>query len=163
MFSLNVDWQDEKWDFVGRDCYSDKQIENDPDLGQPMMNYAYPLENFSGETNIIKKINKRTGCTVVYDREIEEYYLAWTGGGMDLSQDIALAYMIAQGFIEWDLVDEVYTHAPLSISETNYIKIMKELLRQHEINESNAKRYQEEIKKHLEELKAKQKERKLKV
>lgn len=114
-------------------------IIEDPDAGIPMMNYAYPLEVTPDEATI-KKIVKETNCTVVYNNEEDNYYLALTGGGMDLSQDIALAYMIAQGFIEWDFLSSVYLTNPLSVSKKDFKKILKEAIRQFKIVKANATR-----------------------
>ncbi len=143
MFSIHVDWQEAfingKWDFVGRDSLSFKTQDEDPDAGIPMMNYAYPLETTPDDATI-KKITRDTSCTVVYNNEEDQYYLALTGGGMNLSQDIALAYMIAQGFIEWDLLSSVCLTNPLSVGKENFKKILKEAIRQFEIVEANAKR-----------------------
>ncbi len=53
---------------------------------------------------------------MVMKKDTEEYFLALTGGGMDLSQDIALAYIIAQGWIPTALAYEVSTQPELSVS-----------------------------------------------
>lgn len=59
----------------------------------PMMNYYYPLyhrDSFGPED--AKKINHLPLC-IIYFTESEEYALALTGGGMDLSWQICEAYM----------------------------------------------------------------------
>lgn len=153
MYSIHANWEDEKWYFVTQSVYSDKKLEEDPDLGIPMMNYAYPIEHFDGNESIIKKVNEQTACCIVYDTEEEEYYLALTGGGMDLSQDIAKAYMIVQGFIEWDLLDEVYLYSPLSVSKFWYKKILREAKRQYKINRDRAITKLEQIEGYLAKIK----------
>ena len=62
-------------------------------LNTPMMNYYYPLyhrDSFDSED--AKKINHLPLC-IVYFIESEEYALALTGGGMDLSWQICEAYI----------------------------------------------------------------------
>jgi hypothetical protein len=49
-------------------------------------------------------------------KDTEEYFLALTGGGMDFSQNIALAYIIAQGWIPIALAYEVFTQLELNVS-----------------------------------------------
>lgn len=154
MFSRMVDWReavqesydssDPEWSFVGVDSYSEKQKEDDPDVGFPMMNFAYPVFGNIND-DAIKKICRETNCTVVFNNHEDRFYLALTGGGMDLSQDIAKAYILAQGYIEWDFIDAVYISAPLSVSEYWYRKILRELKRQFKIKSENASYEHERI------------------
>lgn len=134
MKSINVDWsgayESGEWSFIGRDLsYTEQEQEDDPDAGVPMMNYAYPLY-FTPSDEAIIKVTKRTNCTVVYNDEEDKHYLALTGGGMDLSQDIALAYIWTDGVIDWDMLDDVYITSPLSVSSANFKLILKHLRRQ---------------------------------
>lgn len=142
MRSIYVDWSraygSDIWDFVGRSVLREKEQDEDSDRGYPMMNYAYPLDYFNGDETIIKRIVRETNCTVVYNTQEDTYYLALTGGGMDLSQDIAKAYMIAQGYIEWDMLHDVSINGPLSVSPFWYRKILRELKRQFAIEIANA-------------------------
>lgn len=158
MFSIHVDWQDEKWNFVGQSVYnshyeelSKKEQEKadyyeDNERGMPMMNYAYPLHHSIDEDKILD-IVENTNCTVVEDSDTGEYFLALTGGGMNLSQDIALAYIKAQGFIEWDLIDDVYFRSPLSVRGEDYKLIINDLKERYTIQAERAKEKLEEIKK----------------
>jgi hypothetical protein len=106
---------------------SRKEKDNDPDAGYPMVNCAYPLEYFNGDEKTIRRITRNTNCTVIYNFDEGRYYLALTGAGMDLSQDIAKAYMLAQGFIPWDMLYDVYKAGPLSVSKTWYQTILLQL------------------------------------
>ena len=116
--SINVDWseQDEKWENTGRNLmesncehedgvrhsgYCEKCDINE-DSCYPMMNYAYPLETTPDNKKVIE-VCRETNCTVMYNDEEDSYYLALTGGGMDLSQDIALAYNILETWIPLEL------------------------------------------------------------
>jgi hypothetical protein len=59
----------------------------------PMMNYYYPLPDFKMDvTEAAKKIVHLPLCIVQFT-DTEEYALALTGGGMDLSWEICSAYM----------------------------------------------------------------------
>jgi hypothetical protein len=67
------------------------------------MNYAYLLTIEPSEEAIYKVVSE-TNLTVMYNTEENAYYLALCGGGMDLSQDIALAYFYAQRWIPYSLI-----------------------------------------------------------
>jgi hypothetical protein len=125
--SIYADWQDEKWEFPVRDLLSEKTQEDDSGAGIPMMNYAYPLEHFTFDNKVALEVHKQTNCTIVYDTETEEYFLALSGGGMDLSQDIAKAYMLIQTFIPWEWIDDIYISSALSVSRFWYRKILKQI------------------------------------
>ena len=63
------------------------------DSNQPMMNYHYPLgERDSFDEKDARAIRDLPLC-LVYFNESEEYALALTGGGMDLSWSIVEAYI----------------------------------------------------------------------
>jgi hypothetical protein len=85
------------------------------DSGYPMMNFKYPLELDSFDDEKILEVLKRTNCTVIEDEDTGEWFLSLTGGGMDLSQDIALAYHILEKWIPFDLCVSVCTQPGLSI------------------------------------------------
>ena len=156
MFSINVDWSApdtfDKWEFIGRDiAYSEKEKDGNGDLGFPMMNYAYPIYNFDGDEEKIEKVCQETNCTVVRNIDENDYYLALTGGGMDLSQDIAYAYMIISGYIEWDFLDEVKLTQCLSVSEETYREILRQALKQYENQKIRAGLNLNEIKSYIKE------------
>lgn len=142
MKSIHIDWASEwgkdKWDFVGRSALEsirgewseDNQDGINEDDGYPMMNYAYPLFSSEISEEKILDVCDNTSCTVVYNNEDDTYYLSLTGGGRDLSQDIALAYIIVDGCIDWDMLQDVYISGALSVSKENYFRILNELKRQ---------------------------------
>ena len=145
-YSVTVnDWHDEKWEITGRNVmYSfyeenPKEAEKDghtvedgkvqyldevADDHFPMMNYAYPLYSEPDEEAIIR-ICRETNCTVVEDTETGDFFLALCGGGMDLSQDIALAYILAEERIPSALACVVSTQEGLSKSGEKWLLIMK--------------------------------------
>ena len=59
----------------------------------PMMNYYYPLPGFKMDPQEAAKLIVDLPLCIVYFTEEEEYALALTGGGMDLSWEICAAYM----------------------------------------------------------------------
>jgi len=91
--------------YQGCDC-----CEDDSGHLEPMMNFIYPLdyvgfmEGKEGEQKRIE-IASKTNCICIQDNESEEWYLALTGGGMDLSFSIAHAFMIAQKCLPIDLLN----------------------------------------------------------
>ena len=65
-----------------------------------MMNYVYPLDHDGMVTDAKRtKIASETACVLVQKMETEEWFIALTGGGMNLSPDIAYAYVIAQKWL----------------------------------------------------------------
>ena len=67
--------------------------DNDPDMGCPMMNYRYPLSRDIGDHPGVKQ-RELDGLPVCLVQCDDEYFLALTGGGMDLSWEICEAYII---------------------------------------------------------------------
>lgn len=167
--SIN-DWADEKWEFVGRNLEMSKKGEWDDDnqdgLNEddfyPVMLYAYPLSDCPSDTQI-RLIHKKTNCTVVKDTDTEEYYLALCGGGMDLSQDIALAYIIATGYIPIALVFEVCKQPELSVHGNDWLKVARRCKKELKFNMDNSKEAIKMWNKNIKEFKIKQKERKAKT
>lgn len=92
---------------------------------QPMMNYGYPLRYLPDEDRILK-IVKETCLTVMENQDTGEYFLVLCGGGMDLSQSIAHAYVLAGERIPDELAFEVCTQPCLSVPRKEYFQIMRE-------------------------------------
>jgi hypothetical protein len=161
-------WSDERqeWEFIGRsllldklDEYSEDNEEGlEDDDGYPVYNYAYPIETFGElEDDKILRICEETSCTVVYNTKEDQYYLSLTGCGMDMSQSIALAYMIAYslddepyGIIDWEMIDDVAISAPYTISEYHFNIMLKTLARQFRIRQEKDAEKLKEIEKKLE-------------
>lgn len=132
----------------------DEANELDGDEGYPMMNYAYPLDVSVDDDKILEVYN-RTNCCVVYNNDDNSYYLALTGGGMDLSQDIALAYIIVEGFIPRHLVTEVCLQPCLSVGREDMQLIYDEVGKTLDTIEHIAKRKREELQERIQDFKAK--------
>jgi len=86
----------------------------------PIMNYIYPLELNSFDEDKILKVVKETNCTILQNSETNEYFLALCGGGMDLSQDIAYAYLILETQIPFDLLTQVISQKEFSIGKEQW-------------------------------------------
>lgn len=151
-YSVNVnDWHESQWNHIGRDLMYEYYLEDEEtkkeceennwelediaceraDDHYPMMLYAYPL-GFEPDDEKIIEVCTRTNCTVVENDLTGDFFLALSGGGMDLSQDIALAYLIIQGWIPTALAYNVSTQPCLSVSEEDYLAIMKAIKTQLE-------------------------------
>ena len=94
------------------------------DRYEPNYNYVYALETEPTEEKILE-ISLKTNCCVMYNIEEEKYYLSLTGCGMDLSQDIALSYVLIENWLPKDLLFSVSSQNGLSISKEDF-KILKE-------------------------------------
>ena len=163
MKSIYVDWLSERsrdnWEFVGRQVLEEARGEwaednpngVDEDEGYPIYNYAYPLFRDEIGDETVLKVCEKTNCTVVYNRQDGRYYLALTGCGMDMSQCIALAYLIVDGCIDWDMLEDVYIAGPLGVGKEAYGRILSELDRQLGLAVDSMQTRHEEVKKRLEE------------
>jgi len=158
-YSVRIDWQEEfkrdveKWQNEGqrvaREILEDKDHEKHKELleylgyneepkypddvayehFEPMMNYAYPLECEPNDEDIYRVITE-TNLTVMYNDDTDEYFLVLTGGGMDLSQDIGLAYIILETWIPASLLREINTQPELSVGGKKYIELMEKVKEQ---------------------------------
>jgi hypothetical protein len=102
------------------------------DSAEPMMNFIYPLETVLEDSNILE-IVIRTNCTVMENTESGEFFLALCGGGMDLSQDIALAYILAEKWIPEALITQVCKQKELSIYGEDFKLLKKEIIEQAKV------------------------------
>ena len=133
-----VDWWEafkgDEWEFIGRQVMEERKgdwsdtnpegLEGDDYF--PMYNFAYPLE-VAPDQEVIFRICNETACTVVYHIKEDAYYLALCGCGMDFSQSIALAYMIAYSYDEEKygripdhLLFDVIKEGPMSVGKKQY-------------------------------------------
>ena len=94
------------------------------DSCEPMMNYGYPLCCLPDEDEILQIVQK-TSLTVMENDDTGECFLVLCGGGMDLSQSIAHAYLLAGQRIPDELVFEVCTQPCQSLGEKEYIHVMQ--------------------------------------
>ena len=170
-YSINVDdWNIEEWEMTGRHLMYSRMAEKGTPQNReakkrakdcgceledvidefayehiPMMLYAYPLQIEPDEERIVE-VCERTCCTVVQNNKTGDYFLALCGGGMDLSQDIALAYNIAQTWLPMGLLGEVSTQYGLSKSGEDFEQIRKIIIEQSEMESSYFERMAEKWK-----------------
>lgn len=155
------EWNHQDWRFVGEEIERRRFEEEEheecfdvahPDKYFPMMNYAYPLDNDPTDDEI-QEIHERTGCTVVQKKSTGAYYLALTGGGMDLSQDIGLAYLVTDDWIPADMVNSIYARKALSLRGDDYQELLKGIQKTVEAEKNKLNRTLEEVEEQLENLK----------
>lgn len=101
--------------------YWDESLNNQ----DPMMNYGYPLHHEPTEEEILE-IVLNTSCSVMENTNTGDFFLVLNGGGMDLSQSIAHAYLIC-GYIPDALAFNVSTQYGLNISGETYFKVMRKV------------------------------------
>jgi len=92
-----VGLDDREWNVQGLVRLCEATSCDEADGYTPMMNYAYPLPNYNGIYGYDQLSLEEIGSVCLVDIG-GLYYLALTGGGMDLSQDICLGY-IALGYL----------------------------------------------------------------
>ena len=105
-----------------------------------MMNYIYPLVCSNFDEDKILKVVKNTNCSVMENTETNEWFLVLCGGGMDLSQDIALSYVLLDERIPYDLLMEISKQKDLSVSGKDWELLRSEVIKQLGYLENNAKR-----------------------
>jgi hypothetical protein len=88
------------------------------DSCKPMMNYGYPLSFLPDDQKILKVV-KDTCLTVMENQDTGDSFLVLCGGGMDLSQSIANAYLLAGERIPDELAFEVCTQPCFSVGRKN--------------------------------------------
>ena len=172
-FSINFDWSEElngenfdKWENLGRQFAEESCTHKTQDNGsdketnmrysgwceecgyyedscKPMMNYAYPLEIEPNEEAIRKTI-ENTNSTVMYNNHTNEHFLVLCGGGMNLSQDIALAYIYCQKWIPEELLNNVCNQKGLSVGGENWKFLRSEMISQFKHKIGMAERYLKE-------------------
>jgi hypothetical protein len=122
----------------------------------PMMNYLYPLELTDFEESKILEVVKKTNCSVLENKDSGEWFLVLCGGGMDLSQDIALAYQILETWIPQEFLREVNKQPCLSLGGKNYKKLARGIIKQLKIESDRNKQRRKEWKESLINLKNKE-------
>jgi hypothetical protein len=159
-FDWSSNWSDdgrEKYRNLGREVLLDScnhkphASENDyceecgisEDSAVPMMNYLYPVYNrYGGYSDArILKVVKETNCTLVEDNESGELFLTLCAGGMDLSQDIALAYyLLGDGpynMIPVDVLRSMCLQPELSIGLKEFVTVTRQGIKEIKNDISN--------------------------
>jgi len=150
-YSVNIDWLEEfknpdKWINHGRNALENACKHTDQcgdgeetnirysrycekcgvceDSAEPMMNYAYPLHSLPDEDKILKVVQE-TCLTVMENDENGDCFLVLCGGGMDLSQDIGCAYLLAEGRIPYELAINICTQPDISQYGIAFRRVMR--------------------------------------
>jgi len=152
-YSISIDWQEEyknnpdRWINHGRQALEnacthytrdkDKDGETNMRYGgwceecgvgeddaMPMMNYAYPLYCDPSEEDILKVV-QQTCLTVMENNDTGEFFLVLCGGGMDLSQDIGLAYLLTDKRIPFALAMAICTQPNMTINGKEFRRVMR--------------------------------------
>lgn len=103
--------QSEHYDFSEKHQYDDWELpfelteqETENHDFEPAMNYLYPIAEFKDSLEkwtpkqLKKTVDDAGAITLIRRLDNDEYYLALTGGGMDMSWDICAGY-IALGYL----------------------------------------------------------------
>jgi len=173
-FAIRIDWSEEwknpeKWTNHGRDAlvqgckhhtkdkdstdmeyagYCD-ECGTSEDSAEPMMNYIYPLECTDFDEEKILKVVTETNCTVMENEETGEWFLTLCGGGMDLSQDIAYAYLIMEQWIPIEFLGQICDQPELSIGGRHYKELATAVIEQTETRgeqlKDKSKRWKERV------------------
>lgn len=120
--------------------YYEEQINS---YSEPMMNYGHLLETEPSDEDVLKVV-LNTNCSVMYNDDTNEYFIVLCGGGMDLSQDIALSYVWLERWIPEDLLMKVCRQPCLSLSEKKWKELKKSVIEQAEQYQNRFKRLKED-------------------
>ena len=81
-------------DFENSDSFYNWQ-----DSYHPIYNYAHVLQHEPRAKDIKQVIEDAPNMSIIYIDEIETYCIALNGCGMDMSDSIAYAYMVLDGYV----------------------------------------------------------------
>ena len=166
-YSIDFNWSEElgenldNWENLGRDILNencthktqDGSKEKDTNLiysgwcdecdvsidsCEPIMNYAYKLGGEPTDENILKIVQK-TCLTVMRKIDTDETFLVLCGGGMNLSQQIGLAYLFADGYIPKELLREISTQKGLSVNGKEWTFLRNAIIKQLKQETENLK------------------------
>ena len=93
----------------------------------PIMNYAYILQYKPRYEQVYLVAELVPTCSIIYIEDLGTYALGLTGGGMDLSDCLELAYMIIDG------VSPIQTGQVMSLSDkaTKLLYFCREYIAEH--------------------------------
>lgn len=156
VYSIDVDWSnylEDGWENIGRSILEEscthktqdqnskeeyketnvkysgycEECEISEDDAQPMINYAYPLVTTPSDEDVLRVV--KNTCLTVMEKD-EDYYLALCGGGMDLSQQIGLAYILIERWIPVELLSEISKQKGLSVSGEDWKLLRSSIIEQ---------------------------------
>jgi len=104
----------------------------------PIYNFVHLLEITPKDEDVLE-VCLKTNCSVIYDNENDKYYIALTGCGMDMSQDIAYAYLKLQRWIPEDFISRVCKQKGLTIGGEMWAELKKAIVEQSKTYEDRFK------------------------
>lgn len=111
---------------------------------EPMMNDRYKLPEFTMPDNIKELLDEAGAVTVVYFPEEETYYLALSGGGMNLSWDICRAYMLL-GYLPPLYFCDLPKFAGMNLRRVRNAKVIQACKRSADVSANRAMRVKKEL------------------
>ena len=112
---------------------------NEDESMYPMYNYVHPLSNGRPSADKMASAYAKYGQVVV-EIDDDEYFIALTGCGMDMSQLIAMTYLELERWIPEDFISSVNTQCGLNVSGDDWKRLMSEIVRQSDIYSSQMRR-----------------------
>jgi hypothetical protein len=116
------------------------------DSYEPIYNYIHILETTNQDDALILDVALNTNCCVLYDNEEHKNYIALTGCGMDMNQDIGYAYLMLERWIPEDFISRISTQKGLTLSEENFKKLQRAIIEQTQTYENKFKQLKKEWK-----------------
>ena len=107
---------------------------------EPIYNYIHILETTNQDEDLILEVALKTNCCVLYDSEEEKNYIALTGCGMDMSQDIGLAYLILERWIPEDFINKISTQKGLTQEGEDWKKLRNAIIEQSNLYKNRFER-----------------------
>ena len=120
--------------------YYEEQVNS---YSEPMMSYGHILETSPSQENILKVVLE-TNCSVMYNNNEDIYYIVLCGGGMDLSQDIALSYVWLERWIPEDFISRDCKQKNLSVYGENFIYLRNAIIEQTEVYKNRFEQLKED-------------------
>ena len=136
---------EEKSEWQGNDLHSWLYEE---DFAVPIYNFIHKLDREPSDKDIITTF--RDFGMVVINIE-EDYYIALTGCGMDMSQLIGLAYLELDSWIPADFIGSINLQYGLNVDGEKWKRLVTEIDRQSEIFSRQFQHLSDGAKKALEE------------
>ena len=100
---------------------------------EPIYNYIHILELNNFDDDLILEVSLKTNCCVLYNSEEEKNYIALTGCGMDMSQDIGLAYLILERWIPEDFISRISKQKGLTQGGEDWKRLRNAIIEQSEV------------------------------
>jgi hypothetical protein len=135
---------------------TDEERENEE--FQPMMNYLYPLEDFErrktrfSDKELKKALDEAGSVTLIRRNDDGEYYLALSGGGMDLSWDICAAYVNLSYLPPFTFCEELPEYSGEKYNDAKHQNVIFACQRSVSFVEARAKRAQQELQKFVDKV-----------